>query len=241
MAGSGSRFSAEGYGLPKPFVDINGRMMIERVLTGLELSGAETYLVVQEAFLEQNRDHMNRIAEHFSVETITVKKLTQGASCTALAAFDVINNNEAVVFADSDNLFYGSTFRDFLEDSMLRRLDAAVATFGSNNPAFSYIEIGRDGLGIRTREKEVISSHAIAGLYFFARGQDFIRCAIDTMIYGDRMHNEYYMSNTLNYLLERGGSVGHYPIESKSWDCVGTPSQLNEYLKKTTNKSGTAG
>ena len=32
MAGAGSRFSKEGYGIPKPFIEINGQYMVDRAL-----------------------------------------------------------------------------------------------------------------------------------------------------------------------------------------------------------------
>ena len=35
MAGAGSRFTKAGYTLPKPFIDVAGKMMIERVLENL--------------------------------------------------------------------------------------------------------------------------------------------------------------------------------------------------------------
>ena len=86
MAGAGSRFSAAGFALPKPFIDVRGRMMIERVLDGLRCSNAHYTLIIQRAFEEQHADLLQRLTEHFPVAFLCVEKLTQGACCTALAS-----------------------------------------------------------------------------------------------------------------------------------------------------------
>ena len=54
MAGAGSRFQAEGFDKPKPFIDVNGKMMIERVLDGVSLPDAHYTLIIQERFREEN-------------------------------------------------------------------------------------------------------------------------------------------------------------------------------------------
>lgn len=46
MAGAGSRFQAEGFDKPKPFIDVNGKMMIERVLDGVILPDAHYTLII---------------------------------------------------------------------------------------------------------------------------------------------------------------------------------------------------
>ena len=85
---------------------------------------------------------------------------------------------------------------------------------------------------VRTREKEAISRHAIAGAYMFARGADFVRAAINMMIYGDKAKNEYYMSNVYNHAVRLGLKTGVYDIAADAFACVGTPRQLREYLER---------
>ena len=89
-----------------------------------------------------------------------------------------------------------------------------------------------EGVVVRTREKEAISRHAIAGAYMFARGADFVRAAINMMIYGDKAKNEYYMSNVYNHAVRLGLKTGVYDIAADAFACVGTPRQLREYLER---------
>ena len=161
-----------------------------------------------------------------------MEKLTQGACCTALAAFEIINNNLPVIFADSDNIFTREAFAGFAEDCLARRLDGSLLTFASDESCFSYAETDAEGVVVRTREKEAISRHAIAGAYMFARGADFVRAAINMMIYGDKAKNEYYMSNVYNHAVRLGLKTGVYDIAADAFACVGTPRQLREYLER---------
>ena len=232
MAGAGLRFKVAGYDLPKPFIDVNGQMMIERVLDGINYPNAHYTLIIQEEFEKENKAQLEKLANKYHVAFVSVKKLTQGACCTALAAHEIINNNIPVVFADSDNIFNNATFQAFVDDCLRRNLDGGLLTFNTDKECYSYAAIDNNGIVTHTREKEVISNHAITGVYMFKNGADFVRCAIDMMIYGDKAKNEFYMSNVYNYAVQKGLNIGVYDIKETDWDCVGTPQQLKEYLEK---------
>jgi len=51
MAGAGSRFKDAGFLEPKPFIDMNGRMMIEHVLDNLNYPNAHYVLIAREEHL----------------------------------------------------------------------------------------------------------------------------------------------------------------------------------------------
>ena len=229
MAGAGSRFKAEGYKKPKPFTDVNGKMMIERVLNGVQYPNAHYTLIIQKAFEEENKKELQKIK---NVAYISVEKLTQGACCTALAAHEIINNDYGVVFVDSDNVFNPLAFQAFVNDCFHRKLDGSLLTVNASDPCYSYAQTNAEGVVIQTREKEVISHHAITGAYMFARGKNFVNCAMEMLIYGERTKNEFYMSNVYNIAVKRGLKTGVYDIDLNDWHCLGTPKQLQAYLKE---------
>lgn len=233
MAGAGSRFQKAGYTLPKPFIDVNGKMMIERVLDGIRFPNAHYTLVIRNEFETENRDILEKISHEHSIAFVSVEKVTQGASCTALAAADIINNRFPVVFVDSDNIFDNAAFHDFLADALSHGADGSLLTVNSDRDCFSYAKV-ENGFVTETREKVVISSHAITGAYYFARGADFCRCATELMMYGERAKSEYYMSNVYNRAIAKGQKVTVFDIPNEAWHCVGTPEQLDEFLGKHT-------
>lgn len=230
MAGAGSRFKVAGYDLPKPFIDVNERMMIEHVLDGIRIPNAVYTLIIQQEFQKNHADRLAYLSDKYGVNFVTVRQLTQGAACTALAAHEIINNDDMVIFADSDNFFDNKAFKCFIDDAVARNLDGSLLTFNTTRDCFSFVELGKDGYAVRTREKEPISNHAITGVYLFRRGRDFVRHAIDMMIYGDRAKNEFYMSNVYNWAIMSGLKIGCFDIKEADWACVGTPQQLQEYL-----------
>ncbi len=231
MAGAGSRFQVAGFDKPKPFINVNDKMMIEHVLDSIKVNGATYTLIIQEEFLRNNKAELEKISKSHHVKFITVEKLTQGASCTALAAHNAINNDDMVVFVDSDNFFNNKVFNEFISDAKARNLDGSLLTFNTTQDCFSFVALGADGYAVQTKEKEAISNHAICGVYLFKRGADFVNCAINMMIYGDKAKNEYYMSNAYNWAIKAGLKIGCYDIKQEDWACVGTPEQLEEYLK----------
>ena len=230
MAGEGSRFKNAGFSLPKPFIDVSGKMMIERVLDGVKVNDARYTLVIQERFLVENLSQIKKINDEYNVQFVNVEKLTQGASCTALAARKFINLSNLVVFVDSDNIFDNKGFNNFIIDAQMRNLDGSLLTFKSNDNKFSFAKIDDEGYLIQTKEKEVISNHAIAGAYLFKNGEFFVDCVIDSLIYGDKVKNEYYMSNVYNYAIKKGLKIGIFDIPDNDFNCVGTPLQLQEYI-----------
>lgn len=233
MAGEGSRFKKAGFTKDKPFIDIKGKMMIERVIESLTLDQITQYtIIIQNIFKEKYEDELLRLCTMFNLDVVCVAGITQGASCTALAAFERVYNDEPVVFADSDNIFKKGIIDHFVKSSLATNIDGCLLTFNNDAQCYSYAKIDDVGNVVVTKEKEVISNHAIAGAYFFRTGKDFVKSTINMLIYGDKTKNEFYMSNVYNWMIKDGKKIGIYDITQGDWDCVGTPSQLEEFLRK---------
>lgn len=236
MAGAGSRFKIAGYSMPKPFIDINGKMMIDHVLESIIIPNAHYTLIIQKQFELQNKKELNTLSTKYNFAILTVTELTQGACCTALAAHQIINNNMPVVFVDSDNIFDKNTFSDFISFSQSMHIDGSLLTTQSNNAAYSYAKTDNNGFVNETKEKEVISNHAITGVYYFSKGIDFCTSAIDLLIYGKKTKNEFYMSNVYNRAIQYYGlKIKVFDIPEEKWHCVGTPELLKQYIKTINN------
>ena len=233
MAGAGSRFAVAGYEVPKPFIEFNGQMMIEHVLASFKRINAIFTLIMQEKFLFEQKNQIEKLQEKYKLAIVTVPKLTMGAAITALAAHKAINPKFDIIFADSDNIFSDVDVLKFVSASKSRDLQGALLTFKSVNPCYSYAKVDDEGLLIKTKEKEVISDHAICGMYYFKELDDFKDAVIDLIVESDTQKGEFYMSNVYNHLKKLTEKIGIYDIAH--FDCVGTPEQLQEYLKGGNN------
>lgn len=230
MAGAGSRFQVAGYDVPKPFIVFNGKMMIEHVLESFAQVKANLILVIQEKFKTEQAQQLEKLKKAHDLEFVTVPGLTMGAACTCMAAHNKINNDNGVLFADSDNIFAPQVIKAFIEDVQKRNLDGALLTFNSSEPCFSYAKIKEDGFLVQTKEKEVISNNAICGVYYFKRGADFIGAAIDLVVAQDLQKGEFFMSNVYNHFLKYNKKVGIFNIAQDDFKCVGTPQQLDNFI-----------
>lgn len=228
MAGAGSRFAVEGYDVPKPFIEFNGKMMIEHVLDSFKTINAKIILVLQEKFLIEQKLQLEELKNKYTLDFVTVPKLTMGAAITALAAHQKIRPEYDIIFADSDNIFACNDVSNFILDVRSRKLAAALLTIYSDNPCFSYANIDSNGFLLETREKEVISNHAICGMYYFNNVELFKNAVIDLVICNDLQKGEFYMSTVYNHLRKMTDKIGIFDI--LHFDCVGTPEQLKKYI-----------
>lgn len=229
MAGAGSRFVEAGYSVPKPFIDVVGATMIERVLDNVVMPGARYILIANREHYSKQSEDVKRITRRYLVEWLTVDKLTEGAACTVLLARDVINNVTPLLMANSDQLV-GIALADYVADSDDRGLDGSILTFCSDHPKWSYAAVNEDGIVTSVREKQVISRYATVGIYYYARGADFVRAADEMIAANDRYNNEFYTAPAYNYAIASGKKFGIYGIEESQMHGLGTPEDLETYL-----------
>lgn len=237
MAGAGSRFAQAGYEKPKPFIDVDGKPMIVRVLENLAYPGARYILIARDEHLQQEKNLVTWIEGNYNVTFVAVKSLTEGTACTVLYARDLIRSNTPVVIANSDQII-DIKLEKFISDAVSRKLDGSILTFidEERNPKWSFAKLNADEIVTEVREKQPISNCATVGIYLFSSGEEFIESVVQMIIENDRVNGEFYTCPTYNYLIRKGRIVGVYNIESSEMHGIGTPEDLNHYLlKKSSN------
>ncbi|QGN24765.1 lipopolysaccharide biosynthesis protein [Elizabethkingia anophelis] len=232
MAGLGSRFAKEGYEKPKPFIDVNGKPMIVRVLENLYYPNARYFLIARKEHLEIEKDLVQKIEQEYNATFIGLDKLTEGTACTVLYAREYINNDIPLMIANSDQIV-DISITDFIDDCLNRKLDGSILTFLDKelNPKWSFAKINSEELVTEVKEKEAISEHATVGIYMFSKGEDFVNGAIDMIIENDRVNNEFYTCPVYNYIIRDNKRIGIYDIDAEVMHGIGTPEDLNNYLK----------
>ena len=76
--------------------------------------------------------------------------------------------------------------------------DGGIITFPATHPKWSYAKLGEDGYVSEVAEKKPISEHATVGIYWWAKGSDYVKYA-EQMIEKDiRVNNEYYVCPVFN-------------------------------------------
>ncbi len=232
MAGLGSRFAEAGYEKPKPFIDVNGLPMIARVMENLHYPQANYILIGRKEHLEQEKELVGEISKKYKARFIGIDKLTEGTACTVLFARQFINNDAPLLIANSDQLV-DISMEDYINDCLEKQMDGSILTFtdAERNPKWSFAKIDENGLVTEVQEKKAISEFATVGIYFFAKGSDFVNGAIDMIVNNDRVNNEFYSCPVYNYLIADDKKIIIYNIEASAMHGLGTPADLTAYLK----------
>ena len=231
MAGEGSRFVKSGYQKPKPFIDVDGKPMIVRVLENLALPEARYILIARKDHMERESALVKQIEKNFNAIFIPIDKLTEGTVCTVLYARKYINNDEPLLIANSDQIV-DMNISDFIDDCSERKLDGSILTFidKDKDPKWSFAKINENNLVTEVQEKVVISVFATVGIYLYSKGRDFVNYSIDLIIENERVNGEFYTCPTYNYAIKENAKIGIYNIDYKQMHGIGTPEDLDLYL-----------
>jgi len=231
MAGEGSRFVKAGYTKPKPFIDVCGKPMVERVMENLAYKNARFILLARTSHLQREKKTVQGIQKRFNAVFVPVDKLTEGTACTVLHARKYINNKTPLLIANSDQIV-DADIGNFIEKCKKTGMDGSILTFVDKNrdKKWSFAKINKAGLVTETREKLPISKYATVGIYLYSQGQYFVDAAIDMIAANDRVNNEFYTCPTYNYAIRSGKRIGIFNIERSKMHGMGTPEDLEAYL-----------
>lgn len=234
MAGLGSRFASAGYEKPKPFIDVLGIPMIQRVMINLELEDSRFILIARKEHLEKEKEIVDKLKEIYkNVIFIGIDKLTEGTACTLLYAKKYIDNICPLLIANSDQIV-DIKIADFVKQCLNKNYDGSILTFTDleRNPKWSFAKKNEFGLVEEVKEKLPISDEATVGIYFFSKGSDFVDAAIQMFIENDRVNNEFYTCPTYNYLIRNDRKISTYNIDPNLMHGIGTPEDLKIYIDK---------
>ena len=154
--------------------------------------------------------------------------MTEGAACTTLLAKELINNNEPLVMANSDQ-FVEWDSNEFMYSMTADNIDAGILTFNSTHPKWSFAKLNEDGFVSEVAEKKPISDIATVGVYYWNKGSDYVKYAEQMISKDVRVNNEFYVCPVFNEAIQDGKKVKVFPIE-KMWG-LGTPEDLDIFLK----------
>ena len=228
MAGAGSRFEKAGYTFPKPLIDVNGKPMIQVVVDNINIDANYIFVVRAEHRIKYNLDALlNLIAPNCKI--VQVDSITEGAACTTLLAKEFINNDNPLLMANSDQ-FVEWDSNEFMYKMIEQKSDAGILSFESTHPKWSFAKIDENGYVTQVAEKNPISNIATVGVYYWAKGSDYVKYAEQMIEKNIRVNNEFYVCPVFNEAIADNKKIKTFNIK-KMWG-LGTPEDLNIFLNK---------
>lgn len=225
MAGLGSRFANAGYSFPKPLISVknfNDKPMIQVIVENLNIDAEHIFIARQEHNEKYNlKQLLNVISPKCNI--VTINHLTEGAACTTLLAKDLINNDEPLLIANSDQ-FVEWNSNEFMYSMMDSGIDGGILTFHNSHPKWSYVKQDDNGFVTEVREKQVISNEATVGIYYWRKGSDYVKYAEQMIAKNIRVNNEFYCAPVYNEAIQDNKKIKIFHID-KMWG-IGDPESL---------------
>ena len=236
MAGHSRRFRAAGYTVPKPFILIDGKTMIERVCRMFGRHD-EFIFVCNREHLQANpayRDVLANIAPHTHIVAIEPHEL--GPVYSALAAAPHMHDDEPVIISYCDFTMQWNYTRFLLQAAMV---EGAIPVFRGFHPAslgdtyYCYVRANDNKEMIELREKQPFTNNrlmefASTGVYYLDSWRTFKQYAREIISQGQKDAAEYYASLIYPPMVRDGRFVSVFEVEK--FICWGTPQDLEEYL-----------
>ena len=102
-----------------------------------------------------------------------------------------------------------------------------IPVFESTHPTWSYVKTTDDGVVTKAVEKEVISSNATAGIYYFKDGHDYIRGTEAMIRQNNRTNGLFYVCPVYDELIDMSRKIEICMVDKMCG--LGTPAQIRGF------------
>lgn len=237
MAGDATRFINSKYQSFKPLIPVKGKTILEWTLSSIPSlleNGNKIHFAIR-----YDHDIQYGITEFLektygnTIEIIRFNALTRGNLETAFfSSFNIKDKSLPVLILDSDNYYNGDGFADFI-DLIPTKEFAAICCFQplDKNPkwCFAFIEDGHKVVSLS--EKDVFAldfkGKPMVGVFYFSSLDLFHSAAQKILTSGDKVKNEFFMSQSISNLISRNIPVYGYEVDKVI--PLGTPEDVDKY------------
>lgn len=230
MAGLGSRMRPHTWIRPKPLLYLAGMTVLDhsldqfKTLPGLE--NAEYVFIVSPNQGEMIQEHMQNVHPDKKVHFI-VQEHMEGQSKALYLAKDLLDGPLLVAFSDTlietDLTFLSSESADGI--AWVKPME--------DPRRFGVVELDQNGFAKKLTEKpkDISNNLVVVGFYYFREGMKLVDAIEEQVKRGDSLKGEYFLSDAINILLERGAKIK--AKQTEVWLDAGIPEALletNRYL-----------
>ncbi len=203
--------------------------MIQQVVDNLNIDGHFIFVVQKSHYEQYNLGTILPLIAP-GCDIVQIEGVTEGAACTTLLAKDLINNDDHLLIANSDQIVEWDSC-DFMHTMLYHDVDGGILTFKdeTKNPKWSFAKTNDLGHVTEVAEKNPISDQATVGIYYFNRGKEYVKYAEQMIQENIRVNNEFYVCPVYNEFIKDNKKIKLKDCD-KMWG-VGTPEDLNFYLK----------
>ena len=242
-AGKGQRFKDAGYDKPKPLIDVDGTPMVKRTTDSIRY---DTDVRLAFAVLREDIDDYDisdKLKDIYGqgIHIVEFPELTRGNLETAHKAVSHLITNghwmkdDPILILDSDNVYDGSQFWKFIDSLEHLPEDFGVICYfepldDKTHWCFAQLK-GNEVFNLLEKNPVAleVGGKPMVGTFYFTSAKLFMSVAGDVLTLGRIRNGEFYMSQTMENLLEYGISV--YGCRVTNVVPLGTPEDLKKFLR----------
>lgn len=219
------------YLYPKPLIEVHGKTILEHVIDNfnqIERKKQYIFILNNEDCKKYNLDDTIKLLVE-NVKIIKLTNTTKGTLCTALMAIEEINNDIPLIISNVDQIFQKSMCELIVQ---FEKFDAGVPIFESIHPRWSYARINNENEVVQTAEKKPLSKNAIAGLFYYKYGKDFIESAMNVIRKDASLNDKFYISSTLNEMVLKNKKITAIKIDNNQYYSFYTPQKIKDFDRR---------
>ena len=172
-------------------------------------------------------DNMVSLLTAESRKIITLENETGGALCTCLMAVGIINDNNELIISNNDHKF-DCNLLEVVQSFRQKNADCGLVCFECIHPRWSFVRV-ENGSVTEVAEKVPISKNAIAGVYYFKRGSDFVKAAKKAILKNQQYNGRYFISAAVNEMILDHKLVIAETVPIKQYHTFYEPKQIEKY------------
>lgn len=230
MAGFGSRFAEAGYKVPKYRIEVHDRTLFSWSMLSLkDFSDAGWHF----AFVVRRADEASSFiageAKKLGIKSFDILQLdapTDGQATTALAARSIIADPSApCLIYNIDTFVHPSAL-----PSEAPKGDGWIPCFPGAGNAWSFAAADENGRVREVREKQRISPHATAGLYWFSSFGLLEECYGQYYLSNANLEKgEKYVAPLYNGIIAKGLDVFIHEVPLSAVIPLGVPADVERF------------
>lgn len=240
LAGRGERFINAGYTIPKPFIKIDKKRIIQYICDMFDKEDEIIFICNEDHLLQFSNveEILYSISPNCKILSIPSHKKGPIFTITSSNAMDYINDEEEVIICYCDNpyLWNYNNFKQWVKNN---NSDGCILSHSGFHPHrlsstyMAYIkENNQTSEVLEIKEKEPytndpMTEFASTGTYYFNKGKYIKKYFQETIDKNIQYNGEYYVTLVYNLLIKDNLNIHHYPTQFVT--VFGTPEEVENF------------